>query len=52
MSDSKSTSPNAVSTFRWERLKREYSSRTRRDEAAGANRDTAPTARVADPNAE
>lgn len=48
MSDLKSTSANAVSTFRWEILKREFAMRTRRGAPA---RKAAPAARVADPNA-
>ena len=47
VSDRKSTSANAVTTDRWESLKREYFWRTHRNLPA-----TAEAATVADPNAE
>jgi hypothetical protein len=48
VSDTKSTSANAVSTLRWESLKREYFLRTHITPPTGP----APSATVADPNAE
>ncbi|MGY4858999.1 hypothetical protein [Cryobacterium sp. AP23] len=50
MSETKSA--NAVSTFRWESLKREFFMRTHRGEPVNAGTRTAPAAKVADPNAE
>ncbi|WEO77557.1 hypothetical protein BJQ94_00410 [Cryobacterium sp. SO2] len=52
MSDTKSTSANAVSMDRWESLKREYFMRTHRSAPIGSLPAAAATATVADPNAE
>lgn len=52
MSDTKSISANAVTTARWESLKRAYFLRTNRTRTAGSRPATAPAPTVADPNAE
>jgi len=52
VSDQKSTPANAVSTDRWESLKREYFMRTHRNAPIGSLPGASTAARVADPNAE
>ncbi|WP_157109068.1 hypothetical protein [Cryobacterium arcticum] len=52
MSDQKSTSANAVTTDRWESLKREYYMRTHRSAPIGYLPSAGPASTVADPNAE
>ena len=52
VSDQKSTSANAVTTDRWESLKREYYMRTHRSAPIGYLPSAGPVSTVADPNAE
>ncbi|WP_181397144.1 hypothetical protein [Cryobacterium arcticum] len=52
MSDTKSTSANAVTTARWESLKRAYFMRTNRTAPVGSLPKASAAATVADPNAE